>query len=227
MNIAQLVQAMDEPATEDLRAVLLLPTIFKAIGHPRSHKLRQALAELRRWENAGGQRKSKSLKTANHDQFTPAIELMDAWWPKLLSGEFKPILGHRAFNEIQQIIGFGGTDFAEGWFGYASKDLRRVFNLGHERGRYSQVYCGNLPHHSFSAGKLRSRCRAALQSSLAAALKVTPKQLYGGACPSDPQPACSDQNRWTEVSAINLPPFPYQNRPTFQQVVILKRHVPR
>jgi acyl-homoserine lactone acylase PvdQ len=228
LNIAQLVRSMDEPATEDIRAKFLLPFIFKAVGgHPMSHKLARALGTLRAWRAAGGQRKAKSLKTANHDQYTPAIELMDAWWPKLLRAEFKPMLGGAGLTAVERMIGFGATDFAEGWYGYVSKDLRRVFGIGHERGRYSQAYCGNLPGHHFSAQRLRSRCRAALGSSLAAALKVKPKQLYGGLCPSDPEPACSDQNRWTDVSAISIPPFPYQNRPTFQQVVVLKRHVKR
>jgi acyl-homoserine lactone acylase PvdQ len=227
LNIAQLVQSMDEPATEDIRAKFLLPYLFKAVGHPHSRKIAHALGLLRTWERAGGQRKSRSLKTANHDRFTPAIELMDAWWPALLKAEFQPMLAGTAFNAVETMIGFGGTDFAEGWYGYASKDLRRVFGIGHEHGRYSQAYCGNLPGHHFSAKRLRSRCRAALLSSLTAALKVTPKQLYGGVCPSDPEPACSDQNRWTYISAITLPPFPYQNRPTFQQVVELKRHLPR
>jgi acyl-homoserine lactone acylase PvdQ len=227
MNIAQLVQSMDEPATEDIRAVFLLPYIFRAVGHPHSPKLRHALTLLRTWERAGGQRKSRSLKTAGHDLFTPAIELMDAWWPKLLSAEFRPMLGGPAFADIQQLIGFGGTDFAEGWFGYVSKDLRRVFGIGHERAPYSQAYCGNLRGHHFSVRRLRARCRAVLEHSLAAALKATPRQLYGAVCPSDPQPACSDENRWTYVSAIQLPPFPYQNRPTFQQVVVLKRHLKR
>ncbi len=152
---------------------------------------------------------------------------MDAWWPKLLKAEFQPMLGQASFNAIRTIIGFGATDFAEGWYGYVSKDLRRVFGIGHEQGRYSQAYCGNLPHHYYSAEQLRNRCRAVLLSSLTKALTVTPKQLYGAVCPSDPEPACSDENRWTDISAIQLPPFPYQNRPTFQQVVELKRHLPR
>ena len=36
MTISQLVQAMEEPATTDLRGYRLLPTIFKAIGKPKS-----------------------------------------------------------------------------------------------------------------------------------------------------------------------------------------------
>jgi acyl-homoserine lactone acylase PvdQ len=227
MNIAQLVQSMDEPATEDIRAKFLLPYILKAVGQPHSKKLRHALGLLRTWERAGGQRKSKSLATANHDRFTPAIELMDAWWPKLLRAEFTPMLGGSALFTVETMVGFGATDFAEGWYGYVSKDLRRVFGIGPERGRYSQAYCGNALHHHYSAKQLRDRCRAVLRSSLAKALSVTPQQLYGGICPSDPEPACSDQNRWAYVSAIQLPPFPYQNRPTFQQVVVLKRHVKR
>src|SRR5437588_7196754 len=120
---------------------------------------------------------------------------------------------------VQNMLGFADTSFAEGWYGYVSKDLRRVFVFGPEQGRYSQAYCGNEPGHRFSNATLQARCRAALRRSLAAALKVSPKQLYGDSCPGDPEPACSDQNRFTEVSAIGLKPFPYQNRPVFQQVV--------
>ena len=52
MTIAQLVQAMEEPATQDLRGYRLLPTIFKAIGKPKSAQLREALATLRTWHEA-------------------------------------------------------------------------------------------------------------------------------------------------------------------------------
>jgi hypothetical protein len=102
-----------------------------------------------------------------------------------------------------------------------------VFSIGRERARYSQAYCGNLPHRRFSPRALRNRCRAALRSSLLAALTVTPQQLYGSVCPNDPQPACADRNTWTNASAISIPPFPFQNRPTFQQVVTLTRTLPR
>jgi hypothetical protein len=85
----------------------------------------------------------------------------------------------------------------------------------------------DLPGGRFAVQTLRDRCRAPLQSSLRAALAVTPQQLYGSVCPADPEPACADQNRYTYASAIALPPFPFQNRPTFQQVVTLTQHLPR
>src|SRR5205807_1845042 len=82
----------------------------------------------------------------------------------------------RAFGAIQTMLPVGGeapvssNGFTDGWWGYVSKDLRREFRIGRERGRFSQVYCGNLPHHRFTAKALRRRCRAALRSSLLAAL---------------------------------------------------------
>ena len=220
VTIAQLVQSMEEPATEDIRAVLLVPLLLKALGHPRNAKLEHAMAELRQWHNAGGHR--RDLTRSGHDQFTPAIEVMDAWWPKLVDAEFEPMLGTKAMKAIEVLNPIGGISdgFTEGWYGNVSKDLRRVFAMP-EKAPYSQPYCGNLPGHHYSAQTLRSRCRAALQKSLAAALKVTPQQLYGSICPNDPQPACADEDTYTEISAIDLPPFPFQNRPTFQQVVTL------
>jgi hypothetical protein len=232
IRISQVVSAMDVPSTEDIRATEL-PLLFTVLGKPANPKLRSAIATLRQWYLAGAFRKSASLATAAHDLYTPAIELMDAWWPKLLSAEFTPMIGQGAFNEMQTLLTLGGAapvsgdGFNNGWWGYVSKDLRRVFAVGRERGPHSQAYCGNAPHRRFSLQALRNRCRAALRSSLLAATSVAPQQLYGGVCPKDPEPACADLNTWTSASAITIPPFPFQNRPTFQQVVTLTRKLPR
>ena len=80
--IAQLVQAMEEPATEDLRGDKDLPLLLKAIGTPKSAKLKSALAELKTWRAHGAHR--RDLDRNGEDEETPAIELMDAWWPILL-----------------------------------------------------------------------------------------------------------------------------------------------
>jgi hypothetical protein len=58
-------------------------------------------------------------------------------------------------------------------------------------------------------------------------MTVPPQQTYGATCPNHPEPACADQNTFIEASAITIPAFPYQNRPTFQQVVTLTRSLPR
>lgn len=226
MTITQLIQAMEEPATEDIRGYRLLPTILKAIGKPKSPKLRQALATLKTWHQHGAHR--RDLDRDGVDEETPAIELMDAWWPNLVSAEFKPTLGARAFEKLQGMLQIGdevgespsAPAFSEGWWGYVSKDLRDLFGPK-PRGAYSRVYCG---------GGSKRKCRAILQRSLAKALKVTPAQLYGGGngkCASNPQPSCFDQNRPNLTSGITLGAFPFQNRPTFQQVVTLTQTLPR
>ena len=226
MTIAQLVQAMEEPASQDLRGYRLLPTIFKAVGAPRQAALRKALATLRAWHDADAHR--RDLDRDGVDEETQAIELMDAWWPRLVEAEFKRSLGEEAFERLQDMIKVGShtggsptePDFYDGWWGYVWKDLRTLFGP-QPKGAYSRVYCGRGS---------KARCRRALQRSLGRALKVTPAALYGGGdgkCAADPQPACFDQNRPFVTSGVSLPPFPFQNRPTFQQVVTLTQRLPR
>jgi acyl-homoserine lactone acylase PvdQ len=226
MTIAQLVQAMEEPATEDLRGDKILPLLFKGIGTPKSAKLRSALAELRTWHAHGSHR--RDLDHSGEDEETPAIELIDAWWPKLLEAEFKPALGAKAYEKLEGMLQTGSytggsptePSFDDGWWGYVSKDLRDIFGP-QPKAPWSRDYCG---------GGSKQKCKAVLEKSLAAALKVTPTELYGGGdgtCASNPQPSCFDANRPQETSGIELGAFPFQNRPTFQQVVTLTQKLGR
>ena len=48
-----------------------------------------------------------------------------------------------------------------------------------------------------------------------------------GPCAGNAQASCFDMNRWVSASAIAVAPFPFQNRPTFQQEVELTRTLPR
>ncbi|MEK6277434.1 MAG: penicillin acylase family protein [Actinomycetota bacterium] len=224
MTLAELVQAMELPATQDLRALKVLPIILRTIGRPKAPKLRAALADLRAWRRAGAHR--RDLDKDGRYEFNEAVILMDAWWPKLVRAEFQPALGSAGLEAVEDIVPFGdhtrGTpgppSFFEGWWGYVSKDLRGLFGK-RVRDPLSRHYCGK---------NSRKRCRAALQNSLREALDVTPAQLYGfGDCESDPQPSCFDRNTSTIASGLSIDPQPFQNRPTFQQTVSLSGGVPR
>jgi acyl-homoserine lactone acylase PvdQ len=226
MTIAELVRAMEEPATQDLRGSRLLPTILDAVGRPKQPALRQALGKLRAWQRHGAHR--RDLNRDGADEETAAIELIDAWWPRLVEAEFKPSLGARAFERLRTMLEIGdhtggspdAPDFYDGWWGYVSKDLRDLYGP-RPQAPYSRIYCG---------GGSKKRCRQALRRSLAQALKVTPAALYGGGdggCAANPQPSCFDQNRPVVTAGVSLPPFPFQNRPTFQQVVTLTQRLPR
>jgi acyl-homoserine lactone acylase PvdQ len=226
MTIAQLVQAMEEPATEDLRGDKILPLLFKAIGTPKSAKLKSALTELKTWREHGSHR--RDLDRNGEDEETPAIELMDAWWPKLLEAEFKPALGPKAYEDLEGMLETGSytggsptePSFDDGWWGYVSKDLRDIYGPT-PTAPWSRGYCGEGS---------KAKCKQVLEKSLTAALKVKPAALYGGGdgvCATDPQPSCFDANRSQETSGIELGSFPFQNRPTFQQVVTLTQKLGR
>ncbi len=235
MEPAQLVSAMDEAATQDIRSVQLWPILKQVLGSPSDPQLQSAIAKLEGWYADGGHRRdltNTSISSPGTYQHNEAITIMDAWWPKLLEAEFRPALGETAFAELHGMLEFGqpnpggepaAPDFADGWYGYVSKDLRDLLAANGEgnkpKGAYSQLYCGG--------GSLQA-CRQALQQSLTEALSVTPQQIYGhGECAENPQASCFDMNRFTSASAISVPAFPFQNRPTFQQVVELTRTLPR
>ena len=64
--------------------------------------------------------------------------------------------------------------------------------------------------------------------TLAGGESATPQQIYSqGPCAENAQASCFDMNRWTSVSGVSVPPFPFQNRPTFQQTVELTQTLPR
>ena len=226
MGTEKLISAMDEAATQDIRVVELWPILKQVLGTPSNPELQAAIAALQSWYEAGGHRRdlaNKNIAEPGVYEHNEAITIMDAWWPKLLEAEFKPALGSEAFDALHDMIEFGAPEpgsepaapeFADGWYGYVSKDLRKLLAANGMGAKptapYSRIYCGNG---SFEA------CQQALQQSLLQALSVTPKEIYGhGACEENPQASCFDMNRWISASAISVPPFPFQNRPTYQQV---------
>jgi acyl-homoserine lactone acylase PvdQ len=224
VQLHQLVQAMEEPATQDMRVLRDFPIIARVAGQPKNPALRNALALLAKWRAAGGHRRDLN-KDGKYDD-DAAVTLMDAWWPKLAEAIFRPALGDNALRALRALNDYGevrpapaAPDFFAGFESYISKDLRDLTQRRKVRGPWSRVYCGG--------GKLK-RCRAAILGSLAAALSVTPGELYGkGDCASDPDAECYDRNRWVEAAAVTIPPMPFQNRPTFQQAIDIPRRLPR
>ncbi|MCU0298729.1 MAG: penicillin acylase family protein [Candidatus Nanopelagicales bacterium] len=220
-TLAQVVKAMEESATQDIRAAKLLTTVFEAMGTPSDPDVAVAVDKIKAWMADGGHR--RDLDKDGAYEHTEAIQILDAWWPKLMTAQFGPGLGDSALTEIQKMIAFGANTtrpsapgFADGWWGYSLQDLKRVLTGAPVEGGFPVAFCGN--------GDLTA-CSTALQDSLKSALSVTAAELYGsGACTSDPQPSCWNANRARVTAGVTKPNvYPFQNRPTFQQAVSVEK----
>jgi hypothetical protein len=221
------VRAMEEPASQDLRAWSLMPILKRALGKPRDSTLRDAIAMLSAWAAGGAHR--RDLNQDGKDEDEQAIALFDTWYPLLVKAQFGATLGDPAYGALTTVLRPASVlpgddpaapDYDDGWWGFVSKDLRDIYQRRHVRHRWSRRYCG---------GGSKARCRRALQASLREALATTdPVALYGrGDCKDDPDAQCFDRNRSTIAGAISVPPTVFQNRPTFQQTVEVAQHMPR
>ena len=224
-TLPALAEAMADAATVDLRGDAVLPWVLRVLrGKPAG-----AIDKLRAWMRDGAHRID-----ADGDglyEHAEAIEIMDAWWPRLVRAQFEPVLGKKLFDAMVAVHAIDnhpnnhgdhvGSAWQDGWYSFVQKDLRTL--LGKRvRGRWSRTYCGR--------GKLR-RCRRALTRSLKEALAVGPAELYkDGVCADegrDGEQACFDSIWHRPLGGITQPLIPWQNRPTFQQVVEIPKRVAR
>jgi acyl-homoserine lactone acylase PvdQ len=239
MSLVELVDAMEDAGTVDLRATEVLPWALRMLRRSRDPQVRGALATLRAWVRSGGHRLDRDRNGVY--EHTDAIRILDAWWPLWLRAQFKPALGGKLFGRLEDMLGQdnspnGGGDhvgsaYIAGWYHYAQKDLRRM--LGRRvKGGLSRRYCG----YGRRGGRKRSRaalrrCRGRLEASLKQALAVDPAKLYEDEiCADYGKPSdqwCFDAVRHRPVGAINQPLIHWINRPTFQQLVEVQRQVPR
>jgi penicillin amidase len=230
MSLVDLINAMEDAGTVDLRADKALPWALRVIGTPKDPAARSAVAKLRAWVAAGAHR--RDLDNNGQYEHSEAIRILDAWWRRWMQIEFGKHLGRPLFTAVRGMIDLDnapnnhgdhlGSAYQDGWYGYASKDLRRVLGLP-VKGRYSRVYCG------YAGGKL-ANCRSDLIATLKTALKHDdPQTLYGGdpVCQDagrDGDQKCYDAVRMRPLGAVTQPLIDWINRPTFQQVVEIQGH---
>ncbi|GIH14646.1 penicillin acylase [Rugosimonospora africana] len=231
------VKVMEDAANVDLRAKEDLGLLLRVLtSQPTSDP---AVAALQQWYAAGAHRIESSPGSHTY-QYADAIRIFDAWWPLLVSGEFRSGLGDPLYGSLvnamqvnespsggQQGTASGvpasanesqphkGSSFQYGWWGYVSKDLRSVLGQA-VAGPLTQTYCGG--------GNLAT-CRATLLSTVDQAAAQPASQVYPG------DDICSAGDQWCADSIVQSPlggitdsPIGWQNRPTYQQVVSFPAH---
>jgi acyl-homoserine lactone acylase PvdQ len=231
---AKLVQAMEEAATADLRAEKVLPRLLEVIDSEEvtDPELAARVKELRAWQESGSLRREPA-KDAGKYEHAEAIRVLDAWWPLLVAGEFKPGLGEDLYKSLTSLTpinespsggqnggdpggGVGasqphkGSSLQHGWWSFVDKDLRTVLGKDVES-PLDKPYCGD--------GSL-AECRKMLLSTLAEAAATPAEETYPGdkECDAGDQ-LCADSIVHRAMGGITVPRIAWQNRPTYQQVV--------
>jgi acyl-homoserine lactone acylase PvdQ len=226
LTLAQMVDAMEQAGTTDLRGMTSLPLALRVLGTPTDPALAAAIAKLKAWSASGTHRIDRN-RDGVYDN-AAAVRIMDAWWPRLIDAMFAPVMGRRLLatleatyeidNEPNNPGAHLGSAYQEGFYGYVYKDLMRVLHRPVKQ-RYAVAFCGH--------GRLAA-CRKALRSSLKRALAEKPTATYpaDAVCRAGDQP-CLDDVRFRPLGAVTQPPIPWINRPTYQQAVEVQGSSPR
>jgi hypothetical protein len=224
VTLPQLIDAMEEAGTTDLRGQEDLPLALRVIGKSKNPEIKRVTALLKRWTTAGSHRIDRD-RNGKYDD-AEAIKIMDAWWPGLVSAMFKPVMGApllaqlRATHEIDNAPNNHGdhlgSAYQTGFYGYVKKDLERVLKIKVKQ-RYSRAFCGR--------GN-RSRCRNALIASLRAAIAQPAEKVYPAdeKCKTAGDQYCRDEVSFRALGGVTQPLIHWINRPTYQQVLEIQGH---
>jgi acyl-homoserine lactone acylase PvdQ len=238
MTAAELVDAMADAGTVDLRGDKVLPFALQVLGSEDDPVVAGVLDRLRAWVADGAHRRDgDGSGTYEHSE---AIRIMDAWWPRWMRAQFEPVLGPALYDSLAQEESgdegmldlddepnangsHRGSAYIAGFYGHAEKDLRAI--LGETPpGAFSRPYCG---------GGDRAACEQLLRRTLLEAIAEPAATTYEDElCAEDDTPGfedpqlCFDAIAHTTAGAVTQPLIPWINRPTFQQVVEIRGQTP-
>jgi acyl-homoserine lactone acylase PvdQ len=215
LTLTDVVSAMNEAATQDLRCELLVPTIVQVLGRadPPSERDAAAAKTLSQWRVHGCDRLDRDLDGRIDD---PGAAVMDELWPRVARTVVGDVIGSltprlAALVDVDDHASPGGSAWDDGWYGYVDKDLRTL--LGEPvRRPFHERYCGRGVLATCAAELWQDVDAAA--DELAAAQGPDPFAWRASALPERLRftpGLLSVTMRWT-------------NRPTFQQVVSFDGH---
>ena len=200
-TLASLVSAMNRAATQDLRAVAVLPALAEALDYPASGSDSQLLQLMLQWRARGASRLDRNLDGKIDD---PGAAIMDEAWPRIAETVIRPELGPltirlKSLVPVDHPANPGGSSYYSGWYSYVVKDLGGGFASGR--------FC---PPDS---------CRALLWDAIDdAGKKLAAEQ---GA---DPTRWRADATRERLRFGFMPQTARWTNRPTFQQVISFAGH---
>ncbi len=205
-TLASLTGAMNRAATQDLRAVAVLPALQLYLGGSAPTTFdSQLVTVMANWLKSGASRIDRDLDGKIDD---PGAAVMDAVWPRLADVLMRPTLGPLT-DRLKELLGVddranpGGSSYFGGWYGYMVRDLAAS----------TPAFCG---------GGDSARCRA----SVWAAIDEAGSALTAAQGP-DPTGWRADATGERITFGFLPQTARWTNRPTFQQVISFDSHRPR
>jgi acyl-homoserine lactone acylase PvdQ len=242
---ADLVQAMETAASQDLDGLTILPALLHAIhGQHQPAGVSQMLAALKTWLAAGAHRLLASPSATQYRQ-AGAVAIMDQLTPTVIKAIFDPLFaaggtspgGYNVFpmgfvNEPYNGGAHLGSAYDGGWEGYTVKALGQMTGQ-----QVAQPFSSAVTGRLCGTGGL-SHCRPALDAALKATYQALVKANGGSAnvagWTQDANTVATgltmpeyDAIGFRTLGIVGQPSIPWQNRPTFQQVVSFPAHRPR
>jgi acyl-homoserine lactone acylase PvdQ len=248
---ADLVQAMETAASQDLDGLTILPALLRAVrGRDLDAEVevpagvRKMLAVLRTWHAAGAHRVLPSPHARQYAH-AAAVAIMDQLTPAVIRAIFNPLFapggstanGYRvvpmAFVNAPDNGGAHlGSAYDGGWEGYTVKALDQM--MGRKvAGPFGRAVTARL------CGRRGLRhCGPELDAALKATYRALVKANRGsakvGSWTADAATRAAgltmpayDAIGFQTLGLVGQPSIPWQNRPTFQQVVSFPSHRPR
>jgi len=209
-------QAMNAAATQDVRAIVMVPLLAKLLrgSAAPSPQAAQMVSLLQQWRAEGGNR----LDLNNDGKIdAPGAAIMDSAYTLIVNNELAARLGQSLLPELNRLAGRwdappGGQ--YDGWYQYFDRDIRTLLAKKRSKvpDRFSVSYCGKG-----RLGLCRSEVWNAIQS---AANQLTADQ--GTSNPAAWRASAVD-DQFT-YGPLPLVTSPYSNRPTgIQQVISFKK----
>ena len=241
---AQVVQAMETAATQDLDGVTIVPLLLQYLsGRTEPAGVSDMIAQLQSWVANGAHRVKAAPGDAQY-QHAAAIAIADELVPKLIRALYDPVLAAggvgsnsysilpMAFNELPNAGGtHHGSSFDGGYEGYVVATLQQLLGQAPADGFGSEITSRECTSGPSTCGVAIDAALAATYSALVTAnsgstnvASWTASTASAAAGQTMPE---WDAINFQTLGIVGQPAIDWQNRPTFQQVVEFPRHRPR
>jgi acyl-homoserine lactone acylase PvdQ len=210
---AQVTSAMNAAATQDVRAIVMVPLLAKLLhgSTPPSPQAKQVLDLLVQWRRYGGNRLDLNGDgKIDH----PGAAIMDVAYPNVVNNALAGRLGQQLLPELDKLANRWDAPpdgQYDGWYQYFDRDIRGLLSKTRLPDQFNLTYCGKG-----RLGLCRSQVWTAIQ---AAANQLTNEQ---GPDPTTWRASATAEE--IEFSPLPLITMRYTNRPSgIQQVISFEK----